>query len=206
MNTPDSLTHLLRSVGAPFIEAQLCHPTVQALQAGNLQKGLARYWLEQDFLFLHEEIRFLTRLTWQAPESHRAELLRLAWNVWNEEIANHREMSSPFQPDFDNAVMGTVTRSYTRWLLDTAADYDLGLTALYAGLWGYSTLGQRLTPPTGPPYRNWVESYQTAEFGALVDRVADMVDEAAPDPDRALAAFLTGMAHEIAFWDPLGAP
>jgi thiaminase/transcriptional activator TenA len=28
-----------------------------------------------------------------------------------------------------------------------------------------------------------------------------MLDEAAPDPERARAAFTEGMRHELAFWD-----
>jgi thiaminase/transcriptional activator TenA len=96
--------------------------------------------------------------------------------------------------------MGLVTRSYTRWLTDAAADYGIGLAALLSGLWGYSTLGQRLEVPSEPRFRQWVESYQSPEFLALAARFAVMTDEAAPDPDRALCAFLTGMAHEIAFW------
>jgi thiaminase/transcriptional activator TenA len=54
--------------------------------------------------------------------------------------------------------------------------------------------------PSEPRFRRWVGSYQAPEFGDLAQRFADMLDEAGPDPDRALCAFLTGMAHEIAFW------
>lgn len=187
--------------GMPFVDAQLRHPTVQALEAGKLDDAAARAWLEQDYLYLHEEIRFLTRLTWQAPRHHRPELLRLAWTVFDVEIPFHRELSEPFGADLENAVMAPVTRSYTRWLLDAAADYSLGLTAYLAGVWGYSTLGQRLNVPSEPRFKRWVESYQGPEFPTLAERVAIMVSEADPDPDLALRTFLTGMAHEIAFWD-----
>jgi thiaminase/transcriptional activator TenA len=196
----DMLTGRLFEAGAPFVEAQLRHPTVTALQAGCLSEAAARYWLEQDYLFLQAEVGVLTRLAWQAPRQHQQELLRLAWNVMEREIPGHKALSTPFGPDFDQAEMGLVTRSYTRWLTDAAADYGIGLAALLSGLWGYSTLGQRLEVPSEPRFRQWVESYQSPEFLALTARFAVMTDEAAPDPDRALCAFLTGMAHEIAFW------
>jgi thiaminase (transcriptional activator TenA) len=194
------LTKQLFEAGAPFIDAQLRHPTVKALQAAQLSDAAARYWLEQDYLFLQAEIGILARLAWQAPRQHQRELLRLACNVAEQEIPGHKTLSAPFGADLDHPEMGLTTCSYTRWLTDAAADYSVGLTALLSGLWGYSTLGQQLEVPSEPRFRRWVESYRSPEFPAMAKRFADMVDEAAPDPDRALGAFLTGMAHEIAFW------
>ncbi len=194
------LTSRLFEAGAPFVEAQLQHSTVTALQAGQLADAAARYWLEQDYLFLQAEVGVLARLAWQAPRQHQEELLSLAWNVVEREIPGHKSLSAPFGADLDHAEMGLVTRSYTGWLTDAAADYGTGLAALLSGLWGYSTLGQRLEVPSEPRFRRWVESYRSPEFPALAGRFAAMVEDAAPDPDRALCAFLTGMAHEIAFW------
>jgi thiaminase (transcriptional activator TenA) len=195
-----TLTRRLFEAGAPFVEAQVRHPTVTALQAGSLPDAAARYWLEQDYLFLLAEVGVLTRLAWQAPRQHQHELLKLAWNVVEREIPDHKVLSTAFGADLDHAEMGLVTRSYTRWLTDAAADYGTGLAALLSGLWGYSTLGQRLEVPSEPRFKQWVESYQPPEFPALAARFAAMTDEAVPDPDQALCAFLTGMAHEIAFW------
>jgi thiaminase/transcriptional activator TenA len=194
------LVERLFETGLPFVEAQLRHPTVQALAAGQLDEQVARTWLEQDYLFLQQEIRVLTRLTWRAPRDHQDDLLRLAWNVIDQEIPHHREMSALFDADLDAAVMAPVTCSYTRWLTEAAADYGTGLTALLSGLWGYSTLGQRMSRPVEPRFNRWVATYQDPGFGVLARRFAQMVEEAGPEPDRALCAFLTGMAHEIAFW------
>jgi thiaminase/transcriptional activator TenA len=198
--TGTGLTERLFAVGEPFVQAQLGHPTVRALEKGELGEAVARSWLEQDFLFLREEVRVLTRLAWQAPSHHREELLRLACNVVDLEIPNHRELGGLFGADLDGAAMGPVTGSYTHWLLEAAADYGVGLTALLSGLWGYSTLGQRMTLPSEPRFRRWVESYKAPEFAPLALRFARMVEDAGPDPDRALGTFLTGMVHEIAFW------
>ena len=195
-----SLSEQLFEIGTPFVAAQLRHPTVQALEAGRLPDAAARFWLEQDYLFLHEEIRALTRLAWQAPRKHQETLLRLAWNVVSTEIPAHQELSGLFGADLDHAVMAPVTCSYTSWLTDAAADYGTGLTALLSGLWGYSTLGQRMALPAEPKFKRWVGSYQDPGFPQLAQRFAGMVDEAGPPPHRALCTFLTGMAHEIAFW------
>jgi thiaminase (transcriptional activator TenA) len=194
------LSELLMKAGEPFVAAQLRHPTVIALQTGGLDDAAARFWLEQDYLFLHEEIGVLTRLAWQAPREHQRELLRMACDVMEREIPGHRALSAPFGADLDHATMTLTTRSYTRWLTDAAADYGTGLAALLSGLWGYSTLGQRLQVPAEPRFARWVESYRQPGFPALAARFGGMLDEVKPEPHRALREFLTGMAHEIAFW------
>ena len=70
-------------------------------------------------------------------------------------------------------------------------------------MWGYSTLGRILAenPPAEPRYRRWVDTYADPGFAALAARIAEMIDEADPDPERAKALFIEGMAHELAFWD-----
>jgi thiaminase/transcriptional activator TenA len=46
-----------------------------------------------------------------------------------------------------------------------------------------------------------VEAYADPGFVMLTRRVATMINEAAPDPERAHAMFAAGMRHELAFWD-----
>ena len=196
-----SVTDRLFALGEPFIEAHAAHPTVQGLVSGTLPESVARSWLEQDYLFLHEEVRALARLAWQAPPDHQPDVLSLLCGVVQDEIPRHRELAAPFEPDFEDAVMGDPGRAYTTWLLDTAADYSMGLTALLAGLWGYSTLGARLDVPDEPRFATWVESYKSPGFPLLAGRFAAMVDELDLDPDRALSVFLAGLAHGIAFWE-----
>jgi len=167
---------------------------------GSLTDAQARYWLEQDYLYLLEETRVLTRLAWQAPQSHRADLIDLAWNVIHEEIPKHITMCRRFGADLDRAVKGPATRAYTAWLLDAASNYGVGLVALLSGLWGYSRLGQRMSLPSEPRLRDWVESYQDPALPALARRFADMVDEVPVEPRLATATFLDGMRHALAFW------
>lgn len=196
-----SVSDRLFAHGEPFIQAHLAHPTVRHLAAGTLPDAAARAWLEQDYLFLKEEVRALARLAWQAPPHHQADILSLLCGVAQDELPRHRELAAPFEPDFEEAVMGDPGRAYTTWLLDTAAEYDMGLAALLAGLWGYSTLGARLDVPAEPRFAAWVQSYKSPDFPPLAARFAAMLDECEPDPDRALSVFLAGLAHGIAFWE-----
>ena len=196
-----SLSAALIERGRPLLDEQLAHPTVRGIAAGDLDPAVFRSWLEQDFLFLLDYVRVFSRLAWQAPDAHLGDLVDLAHSTLHDELALHRSLAEPFGADLDGAAKGPVCSAYTAFLLESAADYGVGLAALLPCMWGYSTIGQQLPLPDEPRYRRWVESYADPGFAALARRCASMLDEAAPDPDAAERAFLQSMAHELAFWD-----
>jgi thiaminase/transcriptional activator TenA len=191
----------LRTIGLPHLDRQLAHPTVQGIARGDLDERVFRSWLEQDYLFLLDYVRVFSRLAWQAPDAHLGDLVDLASETLHGELDLHRSLAASFGADLGGASKGPACAAYTAFLLDAAADYGIGLAALYPCMWGYSTLGQRLPVPDEPRYRRWVETYADPAFAALAQRCGQMLDEAAPDPDGARDAFLTGMDHELAFWD-----
>jgi thiaminase/transcriptional activator TenA len=201
-----SLAHDLETLGRPLIDEQLRHPTVAGIARGDLDPAVFRSWLEQDFLFLHDYVRVFARLAWQAPDEHLGDLIELAHSTYFEELSLHRALAAEFGADLDGAVKRSACAAYTEFLLASAASYGEGLAALYPCMWGYSTLGRLLAqdPPGEPRYRRWVEVYADPAFAMLTGRVAAMLDEAAPDPGRARAAFTEGMRHELAFWDVPG--
>ncbi len=198
-----SLSQQLQRLGKPLLAAQLRHPTVLGIARGNLDPAVFRGWLEQDYLYLLDYVRVFSRLAWQAPDEHLGELVDLAHTTWHEELDLHRALATPFGADLAAARKGTQCTAYTSFLLDAAADYGVGLAALLPCMWGYSQLGQRLAenPPGDERYRRWVDTYADPAFAALASRCAQMLDDAAPDPAKAQAAFLTAMQHELAFWD-----
>ncbi|XVQ11096.1 TenA family protein [Spirillospora sp. CA-255316] len=193
----------LEQLGRPLVEEQLTHPTVAGIARGDLDEAVFRSWLEQDYLFLHDYVRVFSRLAWQAPAAHLGDLVDLAHATYHEELSLHRSLSAEFGADLDGADKGPACAAYTAFLLDAAASYGTGLAALYPCMWGYSTLGARLAedPPAEPRFRRWVDTYADPGFAELTRRVAQMIDEAAPDGDAAERAFLEGMRHEVAFWD-----
>jgi len=196
-----SLSETLVAKGRPLLDEQLAHPTVRGIAAGDLDPAVFRSWLEQDYLFLLDYVRVFCRLAWQARDDHVGDLVDLAHSTLHDELALHRSLAAPFDADLDGAVKGPACAAYTSFLLDAAADYGVGLAALLPCMWGYSTLGRLLPVPADERYRRWVETYADPAFAALAERCAQMLDEAAPDPAAAEAAFLTAMAHELAFWD-----
>ena len=201
MRAVASLASSLTALGRPLLDEQLAHPTVQGIARGDLDPRAFRSWLEQDHLFLLDYVRVFCRLAWQAPDAHVGVLVDLAWATQHEELALHRSLAAEFGADLTGATKGPACEAYTRFLLDAAADYGVGLAALLPCMWGYSTLGRLLPVPDEPRYRRWVETYADPGFAALAERCARMLDEAGPDPVAAERAFLEGMAHELAFWD-----
>jgi thiaminase/transcriptional activator TenA len=197
------MSETLHAVGRPLLQAQLEHPTVAGIARGDLAEPVFRSWLEQDYLFLLDYVRVFSRLAWQAPDAHLGDLVDLAHTTYHDELSLHRSLSAEFGADLDGAVKGPACAAYTAFLLDSAASYGEGLAALYPCMWGYSSLGRILAenPPAEPRYRAWVETYADPGFAALTVRIAQMIDEADPDPARAEALFREGMAHELAFWD-----
>ncbi|MEV0613595.1 TenA family protein [Nonomuraea sp. NPDC050404] len=198
-----TISEKLHVVGRPLLQAQLDHPTVAGIGRGDLPEPVFRSWLEQDYLFLLDYVRVFARLAWQAPDGHLGDLVDLAHTTFHDELSLHRSMSARFGADLEGAVKGPACAAYTGFLLESAASYGEGLAALYPCMWGYSNLGRILAenPPAEPRYRAWVDTYADPGFAALTVRIAQLIDEADPDPGRAQALFEEGMAHELAFWD-----
>ncbi|MER6003772.1 TenA family protein [Nonomuraea angiospora] len=197
-----TISEKLHAVGRPLLRAQLEHPTVAGIARGDLPEAVFRSWLEQDYLFLLDYVRVFARLAWQAPDGHLGDLVDLAHTTYHDELSLHRSLSAEFGADLEGAVKGPACAAYTAFLLESAASYGEGLAALYPCMWGYSSLGQILAEisPAESRYRAWVDTYADPAFAALTARIAQMIDEAAPDPARAEELFAEGMAHELAFW------
>ncbi|MDX6286104.1 MAG: hypothetical protein QOG53_1589 [Frankiales bacterium] len=198
-----SLSRRLQDIGAPYVAAQLTHPTVAGIARGDLDPAVFRRWLEQDYLFLLDYVRVFSRLAWQAPDHHLGDLVDLAHATWHDELTLHREMAAEFGADLGGATKNAACTAYTSFLLDAAASYGTGLAAVLPCMWGYSELGQRLAAalPADPRYARWIATYADPAFAALADRCAEMLDEAAPDTPVAEHAFRTAFEHELAFWD-----
>ena len=198
-----SIAAHLEALGLPGLDAQLAHPTVAGIASGDLDPDVFRRWLEQDYVFLLDYVRVFSRLAWQAPDGHLGDLVDLAHETFHGELELHRSLAAGFGADLAAATAGPACAAYTGFLLEAAADYGTGLAALYPCMWGYSTLGHRLAADGAPGgrYRAWIETYADPGFAALSRRIGEMLDEAAPDREVATKAFLTGMEHELAFWD-----
>lgn len=207
-----TLSRRLTDGGLPAVREQFAHPTVRGIARGDLDPAVFGRWLEQDYLFLHDYARVLSRLAGRTPAGrpdHLGHLVDLAHATWHDELALHRSLAAEFGARLDRATPGPACRAYTEFLLTASDDYGRGLAALLPCMWGYSTLGGMLAadPPTEPRYARWVATYADPAFAAQADQCARMLDEAhrddLVDEPAARAAFDEAMAHELAFWTVL---
>ncbi len=197
-----TLSGRLQALGEPLLVEQLAHPVLRGIADGTLDPAVFRSWLEQDYLYLLDYTRVFAKLAAGAPAEHLGDLVDLAHSTLHDELSLHRELAAPFGADLEGARPSPECIAYTAFLLDAAAEHGVGLAALLPCMWGYSQLGQRLARAgVDDRYARWVQTYANPGFETLAERCAQMLDEAGPDPERATATFLAGMAHELAFWD-----
>ena len=139
----------LRQAAGEVWAAQHEHPFVCGIHDGTLDPERFRFYLRQDYLFLIEYARLLALAC--ARAATRADgALRRAGAI----DAADRDGPAPRPRGGVGDLRGAlererpraVTRSYTDFLLRTAAMGDFGelVAALLPCMWGYSELGQQL--------------------------------------------------------------
>ena len=199
----------------PQLELQLAHPVVRGIGAGTLDEGRFRRWLVQDYLFLLDYVRLFALAAARAPDAGTlGRLVDLAHATFHDELSLHRAYAARFgiaERDLETAAKSPVCAAYTDFLLRTAATGDFAeiVAALLPCMWGYSELGRAMAErglPEEPRYRQWVETYADPGFAELAAWCADLLDRATDGLGKAQLdacerAFVTGLEHELAFWD-----
>jgi len=198
----------------PIYAAILRHPFIAGLTDGSLPRERFEFYAVQDALYLREFARALAIAGARAPKDdwivmlaeHAAGALRV-----------ERTLHEGFFREFgltSEAVIATplapTTLAYTNYLLAVAygAPFHEALAALLPCYWIYWEVGKELTR-TGSPnalYARWIETYGSAEFGAIVGAVLAATDELAArigDAERTAMRrhFFTTSGYEWMFWD-----
>jgi thiaminase (transcriptional activator TenA) len=210
-----SLSERLLRIGRPWVERQLDHPTVRGIANGTLDEDRFRAWLAQDYLFLLDYVRLFALAAARAPDAATLErLVDLAHSTFHEELSLHRAYAARFgltEARLEGTAKSRTCAAYTDFLLRTAAlgSFAEMVAALLPCMWGYSELGRAIAErglPEERRYRQWVETYADPGFAELAAWCADLLDRAAEGLGEAgleacERAFLTGLEHELAFWD-----
>jgi thiaminase/transcriptional activator TenA len=175
----------LRKLGNSIWEAQHLHPFIRGIAEGTLDLERFRFWVRQDYLFLIEYSRLLALAAARAPSLQAIErLVELANATLTVEMELHRNYASEFgiaREELDSELMAPTTRTYTDFLLRTAAlgDFPELAAALLPCMWGFAEIGERLGSedrPDDPRYASWIEMYASPDFQRLTGWCRDVVD------------------------------
>jgi len=190
------------------------HPFVQGIGRGDLDKDRWIYYLKQDYFYLIEMARSfglaLTKAEQFAEMRFFAELLEAMIKI---EMDIHRRNCAEFgitEADLERTQPSLINVAYTNHLIRTAYEGRLAdiLTASMPCA-GYVEIAERLKGkglPDEPHYRNWIETYASPEFKAMVEWMKNTLDDlAAPAPaadrNRWSRIYLTSTRFELLFFD-----
>ena len=205
----------LRVAAEPIWQAQLDHPFVRGIAAGNLERQRFERWIRQDYVFLIEYCRLLALASARSPDlatlTKFAELLHATART---EMDLHRIVASEFgisEQQLEAEPMAPTTRAYTDFLIRVGATGDFAelAAALLPCMWAFSEIGLALAKgqrPLDPHYAAWIESYASPQFASLAAWCRELVDGLAAGAgqrtlERMKAAFVQSSRYELAFWD-----
>jgi len=201
MATSPHLYQHLRDVATPWLERKYRHPALIQLFNGSLDPRIMRYWLEQDYQYLFEYVRSFVRIASHAPDEYLLTLVDGAHYTLNIELPRLEKLGESFSATYINATMGNSCKDYTNYLKLYSSDYASGVISMVPCMMGFATLGISITPPNEPRYRQWVETYSSADFQGYTDQYSKVVDALEIPYETAETIFVQGMQHEFNFWD-----
>jgi thiaminase/transcriptional activator TenA len=170
----------------PAWDAYVGHPFVTRLGDGTLPVASFRHYLGQDYLFLIHYARAWALAVYKS--STLAEMRKSTASVKaivERETGLHVEYCRGWglsQADMEALPEDRATMAYTRYVLEKGLQGDLLdlLVALAPCAIGYAEIGARMVAGSakleGNPYRNWIDTYGSEDFGNLARANADEVD------------------------------
>jgi thiaminase/transcriptional activator TenA len=205
----------LRQNAGTIWEANFNHPFVQGIGRGDLDKSKFIFYLKQDYVYLIDFARYFGLLAARAANlSLMTGFAELLYATLKGEIELHRSICADFGitlDDLEQTERAPDCLNYTSFLIKSAL---LGTTGeVLAGFlpcgWGYIDIGQRLKKrglPQDKHYRQWIETYASDEYDALVRHYRDLLDDyarTAPENEKKAMQeqFTTCSRLEYMFWE-----
>lgn len=208
------LTDEMWAEARPVYEKTLAHPFLRGLAGGTLPRSRFRFYLVQDSHYLRVFARVLSALAAKAPRADWARTLdRRAAATLRTEQELHGGLLRSFgvAPEAARAApMAPTAYAYGNHLLAAALGepFAYGLAAALPCYRIYWEAGQELKKRGSPDpgYQRWINTYAGAEFGQVVRKLLEMMDEAAAGLDaearRAVRQrFAASVRYEYLFWD-----
>lgn len=184
-------------------DACLAHPFVQGIASGELALGCFQVYVAQDAYFLEAFARAYALALARCPDREGIAVFKdLLVGVF-EELELHRGYAERWGISLAVEPL-PATSGYTDFLLRVASLDPVGHTvaAMTPCMRLYAYLGQELAPKTAgaSPYREWVETYASADMEALAVRLEGLLDRYGGAPEPLAVLYRRAMELEIAFF------
>jgi thiaminase/transcriptional activator TenA len=184
-------------------DACLEHPFVQGIASGDLSPERFRVYVAQDAYFLEAFARGYALALARCPDREGLGVLKdLLVGVF-EELHLHQGYAERWGISLSPQPLAA-TSAYCDFLLSTASLEASGHTvaAMTPCMRLYAFLGQQLSLKLNPesPYREWVETYSSADVEALASRLEELLDRYGGDPERLAWLYRRAMELELAFF------
>lgn len=209
-----SFSQELWSHGSATYAEILRHPFLTGLTDGSLDKAAFRYFVIQDSHYLRAYARALSLVSARATDPDAVEMFAAhAANAIAVEKDLHVSLLHGLgltESDVDAEGAGPTTTAYTSYLLGVCAtgSYAEGLAAVLPCYWVYRDVGRELLARSSPDplYAEWIATYGSPEFDAVVESVLAVTDGLGDDlgPSerrRCHEHFAITTRYEWMFWD-----
>ena len=184
-------------------DACLEHPFVQGIASGELPLERFRIYVAQDARFLEAFVRAYALALARCPDREGLEVFKDLLVGGFEELRLHKDYAERWGISLSPEPL-PATSAYCDFLLRIASLDPVGHTvaAMTPCMRLYAFLGQQLAPKLDPesPYREWVETYSSAEVEALASRLEELLDRYGGDPERLAWLYRRAMELELAFF------
>jgi thiaminase/transcriptional activator TenA len=192
----------------------LAHPFLTGLTDGTLSEAAFRFYAIQDALYLRDFSRGLALLGAKSPAD---DAVIMFCEHGKTAIVVERALHESFfaawglsptdvyaTPPAPNNLL------YTSYLLRVAYErpFHEGLGAFLPCYWIYWEVGKELVKRGSPVaiYQRWIDTYASADFGAVVQQVLALTDQVAAtltaeDRERVTQHFIMTSRFEYMFWD-----
>lgn len=192
-----------------LVEAIVRHPFNVALARGDLSREAFLYYLAQDSLYLDGFARVLSAAAMRSPTAQDA----VIWSTAaRDTLLVERALHDGWLAGIPSIEPSPTCVGYTCWLDSMAlrGGYEVLTAAVLPCFWVYEHVGQVLLSSCGGltkhPYREWLETYGSEEYSALVEAARGAVERAASDASSSSIAamhhaFERATEFEWLFWD-----
>jgi thiaminase (transcriptional activator TenA) len=204
---PETLSATLWTANVDIAHACLQHPFVRGLSDGTLPITSFREYIAQDAYFLEAFARAYAYALAGSPDRHGLEAFNKLIAGVLDELTLHASYAERWQVNLAQVEALPATLAYTDFLLTTAATSSVGeiCAAMTPCMRLYAYLGQTLSAErislARNPYREWVETYASADFQALAGTLEALLDRYAEDTPPIRAAYTRAMQLELGFFE-----